>query len=173
MSAPVQSLELEAFELEDMAVERMPLRHPTRILSNIFSMELCAQPSQHLPELGSLLNAVEDKLLAYCLILTPIAAHPILDFQVLSSGERLAGYGTIHHFEGERYSSRLTPGEASERLMELASCIILKTQRITRTSSTRPSALDLAVYRGVFPVWHAARRNYAVVLAAAPCFVEL
>lgn len=173
MSAPLRSLELESAHLESIALEQMPLRHPTRMLSNIFLIQLIGQPRQHLPELSSILEEADDRLLDYCLILSPVAAQSFLDFTIISNGGRLPGAEIANLVEGERYSDRLLPQRVPERLMELASCIVLKSHRLTRTLSARRSTLNMKVYRGVYPVWHEARQNYAVILSVAPCYVEV
>lgn len=157
----------------DLAAERLPARHPTRTLSDIFIDQLNYQTGQHLPELEDVLAVADGALLDYCLVLSPVSGRNFLDFRILAIGGRMPGAEIAKLHEGECYSIRLVPERVPERLLELASCIVLKSQRLTETLSARRSALNMRVYRGIFPVWHAENQAFAVVLSAAPPYVEL
>ncbi len=157
----------------DLAAAYLPPRHPTRTLSEIFVEQLSYQTGQHLPELKDVLAEVDDTLLDYCLVLSPVPGRNLLDFRVISIGGRMPGAEIAELHEGECYSVRLIPERVPQRLLELASCIVLKSQRLTETLSARRSTLNMRVYRGMFPVWHAEKQAFAIILTAAPPYVEL
>lgn len=148
---------------------QLPPNHPVRIIFEQYDVKyrLCA--GQSLPILEELIERVGRPIFDYCVVMLPVAGDPYIDFEIIHKGSKLPG---AHNF-GNRYTDNLLPKLANERLMELASCIALKSSRLTRAVSARPSTVGVKVYRCVMPVWSADCRQAGIVLAIAPIYADV
>ena len=59
-----------------------------------------------------------------------------------------------------------------ERLMELASSIVLRSPFFSHGLSARSGTIDVKVFRGVFPLWQIQKNKPAVMLVIAPPYAE-
>ncbi|MGI9354819.1 MAG: hypothetical protein ACR2PF_06630 [Rhizobiaceae bacterium] len=150
----------------------LPDRHPVRLLRDIYQREQRGNQFD-LPDYETFVGDRAPELLDFCLVLEPVQGDPYLDFTVQSKGRQIPGIETAEIAPGELYTQRVAEEFAQERLMELASCIVLKNYRLTKANSARRSSLNVKVYRGVFPVWQVARKRSAAILMIAPRYVEL
>ena len=142
--------------------------HPIRRLNDCYSLLRQQCEDQQLPHLHDLLEAVDDGLMEYCLILLPVPGIPFVDFQVLHRGRTIPGSDMASFKFGERYTDHILPVFANDRILELTACLSLKTCRFSRALSARRSSLSVVVLRGVLPVWLPEYQLHAVVLAVAP-----
>jgi len=158
--------------LKQIVAADLPDRHPVRLLRDIYQREQRSNRFD-LPDFETFMGDNSQELLDFCLVLEPVPGDPYIDFTVQSKGAQIPGIEAAEAAPGELYTHRIAEGLAQERLMELASCIVLKTSRLTKATSARHSTLSVKVYRGVFPVWQVARKRSAAILMIAPRYAEL
>lgn len=149
----------------------IPEEHPAAVINTIYCRLLETLPPQHLPSLEVLRMLLGAGLMEYCLILTPVYREPFVDFLVEHCGIRIPGTAMNSYAIGGYYTDKIFPHLASERLMELTSCLSLKRCRFSRTYSARPSSLNVKVFRAVFPVWSETLATHGVVLTVAPIHI--
>ena len=158
--------------LERILATDLPAKHPLAIMDQAYK-SMIMPGFQRLPSLEQLTSKLGESLFDYAIVLVPIDGDPMIDFIVQHSGARVPGAGMAGLAVRERYSERILPLFAAERLMELASCLALRRCRYSRAYSARPSSLHIKVYRAVFPVWLQHCDQHAVVLAIAPVLAEV
>lgn len=159
--------------LQPIDAEDIPDQHPIRVLHSLYTELREACEGQHLPDFRELLRRMDRDLSEYCMVLSPVAADPFIDFIIIRKGSRIPGVELVSFGIGERYSSSIVPERLGARLMELASCLALKTPRLSSAFSARKSALNVKVFRGVFPVWDQSLLQHIVLLAIAPVYATL
>lgn len=145
----------------------IPLQNPVSGAWSVYRSLLTEHKRQMLPILEDMTELLEDDVVQHCLIMLPIEVNSQLDFQVLFRGSSIPGSDMARFKFGELYSHHILPEFAEERLRELATTLTLKQPRFSKTLSARRSALDVVVYRGVFPAWSAEYKQHAVILAIA------
>ena len=154
--------------LGSIEINELPVTNPIRRLRECY-VRLHVQANEpHLPHLQEFLEVVDDDLMDYCLVLLPICGLPFIDFQVLHRGKKIPGSDLASFKYGEQYTDHILQQFAAERLLELASCLALKSSRFSKTRSARRSSLEVHVYRAVLPIWLADHQTHGVVLAIAP-----
>jgi hypothetical protein len=158
--------------LQRILATDLPAKHPLAVMEKVYR-SLMVPGFQKLPSLELLIARMEENLFDYAIVLVPIEADPVIDFVVQHSGSKVPGAGMAGLSVGERYTEKILPLLAGERLMELASCLALRKCRFSRAYSARPSSLHIKVYRGVFPVWMEHCDQHAVILAIAPVHTEV
>ena len=156
--------------LNAIDIAEIPATHPIRKLNDCYSLLRQQCEDQQLPHLHDLLEAVDDGLMDYCLVLLPVPGIPFVDFQVLHRGRTIPGSDLASFKFGERYTDHILPAFAKDRIGELTACLSLKRCRFSRSLSARRSTLDVVVLRAVMPVWLSEYQLQAVVLAVAPEF---
>ncbi len=147
--------------------------HPISIMANHYLNTNQNIPTEGLPVLETLLARSDPELMTYGLLLEPTSVDPFLDFIVLQKGVNIPGIKTTSIEPGELYSQRLDPGLANERVMELATSLVLKKPMYARASSARKSTLNMKVLRGVFPIWQEKRRKSGVILMISPVYTQI
>ena len=157
--------------LDLIDVQELPPANPVRKLNECYMQLRLKCDEQRLPQLQDLLEAVDDGLTEYCLVLLPIPGQPFIDFQVLHRGTKIPGSDLASFKYGERYTDHILEKFASERLMELASCLALKKCRFSRTRSARRSSLDVTVFRAVLPIWVPEHQIHGIILVIAPAAI--
>ena len=148
-------------------IEGLPITNPIRRLNDRYARLRGQTNEPHLPHLQDFLEVLDDDLMDYCLVLLPVCSVPFIDFQVLHRGKKIPGSDVASFKYGEQYTDHILPKFAAERLLELASCLALKSRRFSETLSARRSSLKVRVYRAVFPVWLADHQTHGVILAIA------
>jgi hypothetical protein len=154
--------------LDAYDVNLMPADNPVRLFYVHYLATRNKIADHRLPTFGDVVQAVEPSLMDYCLVLMPIQAEPLIDFQTLHRGQKIPGSQVVSFKFGELYTDYIMPHAAAERLAELTSCLCLRTCRFSVTTSARRASKDTKVYRGVFPVWMEDHSHHAVMLVIAP-----
>lgn len=154
--------------LRSIEINDLPVTNPIVRLSDTYARLRARSEEAELPHLHDFLQIVDEDLMHYCLILLPISGDPFLDFQVLHRGNRIPGSDLSAFKYGEVYTEHILSTFANERLLELASCLALKSCRFSATLSARQSSLKISVYRAVLPVWLADHQICGIILAIAP-----
>ena len=159
--------------LKRVSIEPLPARHPIKILDQIYAQLARGVEGNQLPDLEDIIDLCPATLPDYWLLLEPVTAESFIDFIVRQKGSNIPGVISSKIETGERYSHYIKQALIDERLMELASSLVLKQPRYSEAKSARTKALNVRVYRGVFPVWQIARKKSAAILIIAQPYVEL
>lgn len=160
-------------QLIPLSVDDLSPRHPLHLLHEVY-MRLAAQASgAQLPDLETVIAHCPPALPDFWMLLEPVAADPFIDYAVLKRGSKIPGSTTNVIAAGERFTESIEEGLADERLMELTSCIVLKTPRYSQATSARRAAVNIKVYRGAYPVWQVERGKTGVILAIAQPYAEI
>jgi hypothetical protein len=159
--------------LRQIVPSELPRNHPVCLFLGHYEREKWEIDQAQLPNLENLLGSLDPRIADYCMLLESVTGDPYLDFIPLNKGEKVPGVESTRILRGEHYTHHIAPHLANERVLELASCIILKSHRLTEGLSARSKTLKVKVFRGVFPVWQMERQKPAVLLFIAPPYAEV
>jgi hypothetical protein len=155
-----------------ISLQSIPFYHPARQLGECFSQLLPQCAEQHLPDYDAFILSVCSELLDHCLVLIPVEAEPFIDFLILKRGPKLPGNATLLR-SGERYSERILPHFAPDRMMELTSCLARKVARYSVCMSASSGELNVRVYRAVLPMWLSSMKQHVVLLSISPVYARI
>ena len=143
--------------LRQIDAHAIPDKHP------IHSMRVAYEHHNsihyYLPEMERVLGMLDQRSLDYCIVLEPVRADTYLDFKPISKGAMVPGIGTTSIKRNELYTHGIAPHMVEERLMELASSIVLRSPFFSHGLSARSGTVDVKVFRGVFPLWQIQKNN--------------
>ena len=159
--------------LKQIGVGDIPQSHPIRLFHAAYEKENRSVGQSELPVLETMLGNLNATIISYSILLEPVRGEPFLDFMPLEKGAKVPGIESTRILRGELYTHRISPHLVDERVMELASSIILQTHRLSEGLSARNKTLNVRVFRGVFPVWQTLRQKPAVLLFIAPPYAEI
>jgi hypothetical protein len=148
----------------------IPRSHPVSKIEVLYAELKRKCPNQFVPDYAEFMISIGCELGDYCMGLCPVEGDPFIEFIVLRAGSRVPGMSGM--VPGQPYTKDLLPDFAAERMMELASCLSLKSARLSNSISVRKGAVNIKIYRGVFPVWNIQLECHCVVLAIAPVYVS-
>lgn len=159
--------------LRKILVDEIPEKHPISVMAEHYAHFASLTPERDLPDYEDLMDAAHLELSSYFLLLEPTPSQTHIDFIVRSKGKNIPGIDSERIGRNELYSHQLDPATVNERLMELASTIVLKKPRFTRSTSARKSTINMKIFRATFPVWQVERRTSGVILMIAAPYSEL
>ena len=157
-------------DLRQIVAHEIPDKHPIHSLR--IAYEHHNSIHYHLPDLNKVLGMVDKRSLDYCIILEPVTGDAYLDFAPISKGRMVPGIVGTCITRNELYTHGIADHLVEERLMELASSIVLRSPQFSHGLSARRKSINVNVFRAVFPVWQLLKNKPAVILAIAPPYAE-
>jgi len=159
--------------LKQITDGEVPINHPIRVFLNEYQNVTSGLGQSQLPSLELIEERINPTVLDYSMLMEPVPGEHYLDFAPLRKGANVPGIDNTRVLRGELYTHGIAAHLAEERIMELASSIILERHFLTAATSARNRTLNVRVFRGVFPVWQSERQKPGILLLIALPYAEV